>query len=115
FSRTGSGSGTFTRQDSGPGATLPSGSGTYGYSLQEDGSWRSGSVSQSETGSDRYSLLQGFLNVSSASNAVPGHLDFSPFGAPFTDPRPSFNWGRAKAGAVAGTFIPAVPGPQKTR
>jgi hypothetical protein len=86
FSRTLTGSGTYTLQDSGPGATLTSGSGSCAYSLQESGSWRGGSLSQTETGSDRYSLLQDFANVSNAANGTPGHLDFSPVGLPFTDP-----------------------------
>jgi hypothetical protein len=88
FTRTVSGSGAYTLQDSGPGATLTSGSGNYNYTVQEQGSSRGGSLSQSETGSDRYGLLQGFDKVANASNATPGHLDFSPVGLPFTDPPP---------------------------
>ncbi len=91
FSRTEEGSGSYTLQDSGPGATLTPGSGTYVYDMQESGSSRGGSLSQTETGSDRYSLLQGFDNVSNAAKGTPGHLDYSPVGLPFRDPAPAPN------------------------
>ncbi len=89
FQRTESGNGSYNLTDSGPGATMPSGVGSNSYSLQESGDWKSGSLSQSETGQDRYSLLQGFANVSNATpGAGPGNLDYSPFGQPFTDAAP---------------------------
>jgi hypothetical protein len=75
--------------DSGPGATLTNGSGSYSYGLQESGDWKSGSLSQSETGQDRYSLLQGFTNVSNAAKGTPGNLDYSPFGMPLSDAPPT--------------------------
>ena len=55
--------------------------------LTEVGNWQAGSVSQSETGEDRFSLLQQFNNVAdTSSGSGPGHLDFHPFGAAFVDP-----------------------------
>src|SRR6202011_1730116 len=44
FSRSAGGSGSYTRTDSGAGATLSSGSGTYGYRLLESGSWHAGAA-----------------------------------------------------------------------
>jgi hypothetical protein len=88
FSRTASGSGSYTLTDSGPGATLTNGPGSYSYGLQESGDWKSGSLSQTETGQDRYSLLQGFTNVSNAAKGTPGNLDYSPSGMPFSDDPP---------------------------
>src|SRR5262249_52527431 len=79
-----------TLTDSGPGATLTPGSGSTSFTLAESGSSRGGSLSQTETGSDRYSLLQSFDNVANTAGAgTPGHLDFSPAGLPFTDPPPA--------------------------
>ncbi len=90
FSKTETGTGDYIRTDTGPGATLGSldSIGGYSYHLAESGNWHAGSASQSETGTDRYGLLEVFDKVASSSNDVPGHLDFSPFGAAFTDPPP---------------------------
>src|SRR5262249_38158951 len=52
--------------------------------------WKSGSLTQTETGTDRYKLLQGFKNVSNAAEgAGPGNLDYSPYGMPFSDAPPA--------------------------
>ena len=58
-------SGTYSRTDSGPGATLPSStpSGSISYTLVASVDAPSGALSQSETGGDRYSLLEQFNNV----------------------------------------------------
>jgi hypothetical protein len=58
----------------------------YSYALQDSGSWHAGGLSQTESGTDRFSGLPGFDNISSSANHVPGHLDFNPFGAPFYNP-----------------------------
>jgi len=90
FSRSTSGTGTYTRQESGPGASQGPWSDSLSYTLQETGDWRAGVLSQSETGCDRYGLLEQFDNVSNtASGAAPGHLNFSPFGMPFSDDPPA--------------------------
>ena len=89
FSRTISDTGTYSLDDSGAGATISSGDGSYSFTVQENGSWRAGSITQTETGSDRYELLQGFNNIADAGDGSgPGHLGFSPFGTPFIDPPP---------------------------
>ena len=78
---------------------MSNGPGSTSYGLQESGDWKSGSLSQTETGQDRNSLMQGFANVSNAKPAAgPGNLDFSPFGMPFSDPPP--------AGVVQLTIVP---------
>jgi len=90
FSRSTSGTGTYTRQESGPGGSQGPWSDSLSYTVQETGDWRAGSLSQSETGCDRYGLLEQFDNVSNtASGAAPGHLNFSPFGLPFSDDPPA--------------------------
>ena len=85
FTRTITGGGSYTRTDTGPGATLPNGSGNISYSVQESGDERAGLLSQSETGTDRYGLLQVFNNVANTGASTPGYLDFSPVGLPFSD------------------------------
>ncbi len=101
FQRSVTGSGSYSLQDSGLGATLASGPGSNSYSLQESGDWKSGSLSQTETGQDRYSLLQGFINVSNAApGAGPGNLDYSPFGEPYSD-----IWPFVLIGAAAGWYL----------
>src|SRR5262249_38669037 len=81
------GEGNYTRLDSGPGS-VPGpgvwGPGSYSYDLTESGDYRLGSLSQSETGSDRYGLLELFNNPATANNGGAGTVDFTPFGAPFT-------------------------------
>jgi len=87
FSRSTSGTGTYTRQESGPGGSQGPWSDSLSYTLQETGDSRAGLLSQSETGCDRYGLLEQFDDVANTgSGSSPGHLDFSPFGMPFTDP-----------------------------
>src|SRR6185437_77047 len=86
FNRTTTGGGSYTRTETGAGATLGDGSGSYSYGVTGGGSWHAGSISQSETGTDRYGLLETFVNPASSTNGQPGHLDFSPFGAAFHDP-----------------------------
>jgi len=89
FSRSTSGTGTYTRQESGPGATQGPWSDSLSYTVQETGDWRAGLLSQSETGCDRYGLLEQFDNVSNTgSGSAPGHLNFSPVGMPFSDDPP---------------------------
>src|SRR5438270_12637578 len=67
---------------------MPTGSGSVGFTLTEGGDWRSGNSSQSETGTDRYAALEAFGNIANSTGSTPGHLDFNPAGAPFTDPPP---------------------------
>ena len=87
FTRTVSGHGTYDRTDTGPGATFLSGTGTIFFGLQESGSSRSGSFTLSESGSDRYHLLEAFNDVSNTGGGkTPGNMDFHPFGLPFVDP-----------------------------
>jgi len=89
FNRTTTGTGTYTRQESGPGASQGPWSDSLNYTVQETGDSRAGVLSQSETGNDRYSLLESFDNVANAgSGTSPGHLDYSPFGLTFGDPPP---------------------------
>jgi hypothetical protein len=86
FTRTVTIAGSYIRTDSGPGATLASGSGTIGASSTETADARSGILSQAR-GSDRYSLLEHFNDVSNTTSGnQPGNMNFSPFGQPFVDP-----------------------------
>ena len=79
--RTVTGSGTYTRTDSGAGATLGSGSGAIGYTATESTDERSGDFSESETGSDRYALLEHFNNVANTGGGnTPGNMNFLPVG-----------------------------------
>ena len=78
---------TYTRTESGPGATLGNGSGSISYSATETGDTTSGQMTLSPTGSDRYSKLEQFNDISNTgSGASPGHLNFNAFGLPFVDP-----------------------------
>jgi YwqJ-like deaminase len=87
YVRTQSGTGSYSLQDTGTGATLPSGTGTIAYTVQETADARSGDLRQSETGQDRYALLECFNNVSNTGNGnSPGNMNYSPFGDPFVDP-----------------------------
>jgi hypothetical protein len=92
FTRTVTIAGSYIRTDSGPGATLASGSGTIGASSTETADARSGILSQTR-GSDRYSLLEHFNDVSNTTSGnQPGNMNFYAFGQPFVDPgeRPVF-------------------------
>ena len=88
YSQTVIGNGTYTLTDSGPGATLNSGSGSYGYTEAETASPLAGRFVLTISGTDRYDLLEQFDDVSnSGSGSAPGHMNFSPFGAAFVDPK----------------------------
>jgi hypothetical protein len=87
FTRTIALTGTYTRTDSGPGATLSSGPGTINFTLSEVANVLGAVFSQTQTGSDRYSLLEHFNNVANTeSGNQPGNMDFFPYGQPFQDP-----------------------------
>ena len=63
------------------------GSGTNSYTLVESGDALVGSFSQSETGTDRYGLVEAFDNVANdASGNTPGNVNFHGVGLPFRDP-----------------------------
>jgi hypothetical protein len=77
------GGGNWTRTSSGSGATLGSGSGT----LVATGNAISGSFNETETGTDRYSLVEQFDNVANdVSGNTPGNVTFHSVGLPFRDP-----------------------------
>ncbi len=83
------GTGSYTRMDPGAVATLPSDSGTTSYNVQESADARSGTFSQTETGSDRYGLLENFNDVSNTGGGnTPGNMNFYPVGQTFVDPDP---------------------------
>jgi hypothetical protein len=87
YTRTIDGTGTYNRSDTGLGATLPSGSGTIGYHVNQTGDPHSGTFASTETGTDRYGLLEAFKDVSNTQNGqTPGHMNFYPFGQAFVDP-----------------------------
>ena len=66
---------------------MPSNSSSYAYTVTANDDALSGVLSQSETGSDRYSLLETFNNVANTSSgSTPGNMNFSTFGQPFVDP-----------------------------
>ncbi len=80
-----------TRTSSGTGATLSSGSGTNGYTLVATGNAITGSFSESETGTDRYRLVESFDDVANdASGNTPGNVTFHGEGLPFRDPNLSY-------------------------
>jgi hypothetical protein len=87
FTRTITIAGVYVRTESGPGATLGSNSGAISGSFGETADARSGIFAQSGSGTDRYSLLENFNDVSNtrATNS-PGNMNFSPYGQPFVDP-----------------------------
>jgi hypothetical protein len=92
--------GVYARTDDGPGATLPSDSGTITSTLTETADTLSGVFSQSGNSQGRYSLLEHFIDVSNTGNGnTPGNMNFYPFGEPFVDPNewvwpwdPEANW-----------------------
>jgi hypothetical protein len=90
--------GTYTRSVSGgggyslseTGGTMIPGSGTNSYSLTESANVLTGDFSISETGTDRYGLLQEFDNIAQTSGtSAPGHMNYSPFGDVFVDDKPT--------------------------
>ena len=85
YQRTTTGGGSYTLTASGAG--LSNGTGSTGYTLTETGNPLSGDFSQTETGTTRYDLLEGFNNVADTNgNSTPGHLNFVPYGVAFVDP-----------------------------
>ena len=80
------GGGAWTRTASG---AATGGSGTNAYTLTETGDALVGNFSQSETGTDRYGLVEAFDNVANdASGNTPGNVSFHSVGLPFRDPPP---------------------------
>jgi hypothetical protein len=103
-----SGSGTYTGTESGPGAVLPA-SGNYSYSLVESGNYQLGSLTITETGTDRYALLAGF-NKGTSANGGSGGADFSPFGAPITAGMPAQVGTGSNAVGLSSPFAASAPG-----
>jgi hypothetical protein len=61
-------------------------SGTISYSTLESADFLGAVFSQTQTGTDRYGLLEHFVDVSDASSGnTPGKMNFSAFGQPFVD------------------------------
>ena len=86
--------GTYTRNITGgggyslaeTGGTMTPGPGTNSYSLTETANVLTGDFSESETGTDRYGLLQQFDNIAQTSGtSTPGHMNYNPFGDAFVD------------------------------
>jgi hypothetical protein len=87
YTRTITGTDSYTRSDGGAGATLSSGSGTVTYTLTEYSDARAGILNQSETGTDRYGLLERYVDIAnSQGGSKPGNMDYWPFGQPWVDP-----------------------------
>ncbi len=88
YTRTISDTDVYSRTDGGTGATFSSSTtGTLSSTLTETSDARAGLLSQSEAGSDRYSLLQNFVNVANTTSSnQPGNMDYLTFGEPFVDP-----------------------------
>ena len=82
------GGGTWTRTSGGPGATLTSGSGTNDYTQSATGDEIAGHFSASETGADRYGLIDRFADVSNTDPGTdtPGNVTFHTHGRAFRDP-----------------------------
>jgi hypothetical protein len=82
-SRSDTGNGTYLISAHGPGPTP--GPGSYSYDLQESGNYLVGSLCASNTGSDRYSLLEAYNDPSTGMDSdAKGAVDFSQFGAPLS-------------------------------
>jgi hypothetical protein len=104
-SGTDAGSGTYTLSDTGPGHTLTPGSGSYSYSGLERGDATSGTFSRTQTGTNRYGLLEYWNDVSNtASGKTPGNMIFSLVGRPFVDPETwnPFTWTANEWNALGG-------------
>ncbi len=84
----------------------------YSYTVTETADARSGYRTQAESGTDRYSLVPYFVNVSDTDNAdMPGNMDYSPFGQPFVDPSanaPEVPGGDSSIGASANVTDPGT-------
>jgi hypothetical protein len=82
------GSGTYSSLNEGTDDGVPfletvvNGSTTFG--LEETGTYVDGNLAITQTGADRYDLLQQFNNPSTAVNGMAGTVDFSPVGAMVT-------------------------------
>ncbi len=95
---------TETGDDNGVGYVRPSDVST-GYTVTNTGNYVDGSVSLSEIGTDRYSLLEQFTNISNAlAGNGPGNVDYSPTGTPFT-------MGEGPAVPTSGTAYPGEQSP----
>jgi len=87
YSRTVDGGGAYTLSETG--GTLTPTTSSDPYTLTESANTRTGDFSESETGADRYGLLQQWANVASTNGvSTPGHLNFSPFGEAYVDDAP---------------------------
>src|SRR5581483_9903335 len=86
YTRTIDGSGTYERTSTGAGATMPSDSGTTGYHWEQTGDPLSGVFTLTQTGTDRYDLLEDFFDISNTeAGTSPGHMNIYPFGQTFVD------------------------------
>jgi hypothetical protein len=75
------------------------------YAVTESGNYIDGSLNLSESGADRYSLLEQFTNTSNAGTGNgPGNVDYSPTGAPFV-------MGQPPASPTAGGAYPGGQSP----
>jgi hypothetical protein len=106
--RSESGNGTYTGTESGPGAALAA-SGSYSYTLTESGNYQLGTLSITETGADRYSLLAGF-NKGTSANGGSGSADFTPFGAPISAGMPAQVATGTDAVGLSSPFAASAPG-----
>jgi hypothetical protein len=82
-----SGTGTYSWEKSGTDdgvAFLESDSGGIGFGLEQAGTYVDGNLTITQSGTDRYDLLQQFNNPSTAVNGLPGTVEFSPVGAMIT-------------------------------
>jgi hypothetical protein len=87
---------------------LISNSGTISYGEQATVDPRSGVLSATLSGGNRYSLLEKFNNVAnSSSGQTPGNMNFLVVGEPFVDP---WSWPGAIGGAIVGAAVGGVVG-----
>src|SRR5262245_13053724 len=86
YSRTIDGDGSYVAGSTGSGATMPSDADDYTYQWTQEADPHSGVFTLSQTGTDRYDLLEDFYDISNtSSDRQPGHMNVYSFGQTFVD------------------------------
>jgi hypothetical protein len=107
YTRTINSEGTYDRTSTGSGATKPTDNDDYGYEWTQTGDPHSGTFDLSQTGTDRYDLLEDFFDISNTqAGQTPGHMNVYPFGQTFVDPFSPAKFLEAVSGFLVGQQPP---------
>lgn len=94
YTRTIEGDVDYDRTTTGASA-LPTDDNIVSYTWTQTGDPHSGTFNLSQSGTDRYDLLEDFKDISNTqAGQTPGHMNVYPFGQTFVDPGPGRTWGQ---------------------